>query len=173
MTTSYCLIWDSPSLGGKVPVFISPKNRVAQLNPLALGSLFVASYDSQGYSGGILTRLHTYMGTVVLIASRTLNAQITFPFAVLLLRGSHLCCVLPSTHQGPLCIYLSRGRCPATGLHATMIICHKWINLNAFSSGIKFQYRCMKKYLYNHAVWNGPEVLTAVAMNSTDRKSVV
>jgi hypothetical protein len=32
---------------------------VAQLYPLALGSLFVASYDSQGYGGGILTRLHT------------------------------------------------------------------------------------------------------------------
>jgi hypothetical protein len=27
--------------------------------PWALGSLSVASYDSQGYDGGILTRLHT------------------------------------------------------------------------------------------------------------------
>jgi restriction endonuclease Mrr len=35
------------------------RNRVAQLYPQALGSLFVASYDSQGYGGGILTRLHT------------------------------------------------------------------------------------------------------------------
>jgi hypothetical protein len=26
---------------------------------LALGSLFVASYDSRGYGGGIRTRLHT------------------------------------------------------------------------------------------------------------------
>jgi hypothetical protein len=34
-------------------------NRVAQLYPRALGSLFVASYDSQGYGGGIITRLHT------------------------------------------------------------------------------------------------------------------
>jgi hypothetical protein len=33
---------------------------VAQLYPRALGSLYVVSYDSQGYSGGILTRLHTY-----------------------------------------------------------------------------------------------------------------
>jgi hypothetical protein len=32
---------------------------VAQLYPQALGSLFVASYDSQDYGGGILTRLHT------------------------------------------------------------------------------------------------------------------
>jgi hypothetical protein len=31
---------------------------VAQLYPRALGSLYIASYDSQGYGGGILTRLH-------------------------------------------------------------------------------------------------------------------
>jgi hypothetical protein len=32
---------------------------MTQLYPWALCSLFVASYDSQGYGGGILTRLHT------------------------------------------------------------------------------------------------------------------
>jgi hypothetical protein len=37
----------------KVPAFISPRNRVARLYPQALGSVFVASYDSQGYGGGI------------------------------------------------------------------------------------------------------------------------
>jgi hypothetical protein len=36
-------------------VFISPRNRVAQLYPRALGSLYVISYDSQDYGGGILT----------------------------------------------------------------------------------------------------------------------
>jgi hypothetical protein len=51
-------IRDSPNLEGQVPVFISPRNRVAQLYPQALGSLFVTSYDSQGYGGGIRTRLH-------------------------------------------------------------------------------------------------------------------
>jgi hypothetical protein len=51
-------IRDSPNLEGQVPVFISPRNRVAQLYPPALGSLFVASYDSQGYGGSIRTRLH-------------------------------------------------------------------------------------------------------------------
>jgi hypothetical protein len=35
----YCLIWDSHNLEGQVPVFISPRNRVAQLYPRALGSL--------------------------------------------------------------------------------------------------------------------------------------
>jgi hypothetical protein len=59
MTTSYCLIWDSPNLEGQVPIFISPRNRVVQLYPRALGFLFVASYALQGYGGGILTRLLT------------------------------------------------------------------------------------------------------------------
>jgi hypothetical protein len=52
-------IRDSPNLEGQVPVFISPRKRVVQLYPQALGSLFVASYDSQGYDGGIRPRLHT------------------------------------------------------------------------------------------------------------------
>jgi hypothetical protein len=46
-----------PQPGG--PVFISLRNRVAQLYPRVLGSLFVASYDSQGSGGGIPTRLLT------------------------------------------------------------------------------------------------------------------
>jgi hypothetical protein len=52
-------IWDYPNLEGQVPVFISSRNRVAQLNPQALSSLFLASYDSQGYGGGIRARLNT------------------------------------------------------------------------------------------------------------------
>jgi hypothetical protein len=47
------------ALEGQVPVFISPRKRMAQLYPQTQGSLFVASYDTQGYGGGILTRLHT------------------------------------------------------------------------------------------------------------------
>jgi hypothetical protein len=39
VTIRYYLIWDSPSLEGKVPIFISPRNRVAQLYPRALGWL--------------------------------------------------------------------------------------------------------------------------------------
>jgi hypothetical protein len=45
-----------------VPVFIHPRNRVFQLYPEALSSPFVASYDSQGYGGGIRSRLHTGWG---------------------------------------------------------------------------------------------------------------
>jgi hypothetical protein len=51
--TFYCQIPDSPNLEGQIPVFISPKNRVVQLYPQVFGCLFVASCDSQGYSGCI------------------------------------------------------------------------------------------------------------------------
>jgi hypothetical protein len=50
---------DSPNLEGQVPVFIPSRYRMARLYPQALGSLFVSFYDSQGYGGGIRTRLHT------------------------------------------------------------------------------------------------------------------
>jgi hypothetical protein len=39
-------IRDSPNLEGQVPVFTSSRNSVARLYPQALGSLFVASYDT-------------------------------------------------------------------------------------------------------------------------------
>jgi hypothetical protein len=44
----FVTIFYSPNLEGQVPVFISPRNRVAQLYPQAMGSLFITSYDSQG-----------------------------------------------------------------------------------------------------------------------------
>jgi hypothetical protein len=47
-TIFYCLIWDSPYLKGQVSEFITPKNRVTQLDTRALSSHFVASYDTQG-----------------------------------------------------------------------------------------------------------------------------
>jgi hypothetical protein len=43
VTVLYWLIWDSPNLEGHFPRFISPRNRVAQLYPRALGSLYFAS----------------------------------------------------------------------------------------------------------------------------------
>jgi hypothetical protein len=51
-------IRDSPNLESQVPVFVSSRNRVAQLYSQALGSLFVTSSDSQSYGGGFQTRLH-------------------------------------------------------------------------------------------------------------------
>jgi hypothetical protein len=41
-----------------VSVFMFPSDRMAQFYPQAPGPLFVAFYDSQGYGGGILSRLH-------------------------------------------------------------------------------------------------------------------
>jgi hypothetical protein len=43
-------IRDIPTLEGQVLVFISPRSTVARLCLQALGSLSVASYDSQGYA---------------------------------------------------------------------------------------------------------------------------
>jgi hypothetical protein len=51
----------------QVCVFMSPTDRVAQLYSQALRSLIVAFYDSQGYGGGILTRLHTESISVYII----------------------------------------------------------------------------------------------------------
>jgi hypothetical protein len=61
-------IGDSPNLEGQVPVFISLRKSVARLYPQALSSLFVVSYDSQGYGGGIRSRLHTGLEYGVLSA---------------------------------------------------------------------------------------------------------
>jgi hypothetical protein len=52
VTILYSLICDSPNLEDQVPVFISPRNKVAQIYPRLLGSLYVASYDSKGHGGG-------------------------------------------------------------------------------------------------------------------------
>jgi hypothetical protein len=48
-----------PQPGGPGSRIYILRNRVAQLYLRALGSLFVASYDSQVSGGGILTRLNT------------------------------------------------------------------------------------------------------------------
>jgi hypothetical protein len=52
-------IRDFPNLEGQVPVFISSRNIVAPIYHQALDSLFVSSYDSQGYGGGGWPHLHT------------------------------------------------------------------------------------------------------------------
>jgi hypothetical protein len=67
-----CQIRDSYNLEDQVPVFISPRKRVAPLDPQALGSLFFASYDSQGYSGDIRPCLHTGQYYIVILLKGTL-----------------------------------------------------------------------------------------------------
>jgi hypothetical protein len=51
-------IQDFANLEGQVPLFISLRNSVAQSYTQALGSLFVASYNSLGFGGGIRPCLH-------------------------------------------------------------------------------------------------------------------
>jgi hypothetical protein len=64
-------IRDSPNLECQVPIFMSLRKRVAQLYPQALGSPFVTSYDTQGYGGGIRTRLHAGQLVLVIFPART------------------------------------------------------------------------------------------------------
>jgi hypothetical protein len=45
---------------------MSPRDMVAKLYSEAVGSLFVALYDSQGYGESILTHLHTGVCSVIL-----------------------------------------------------------------------------------------------------------
>jgi hypothetical protein len=61
LVTTFTLyqIRHSLNLEGQVLVFISPRYKLAQLYPQTLGSLYVASYDSQCYGGGIRNRIHT------------------------------------------------------------------------------------------------------------------
>jgi hypothetical protein len=62
-------IRDSSNLEGQVPIFIFPRNRVAQLYAQTLGSLFVASYDSQGCGGGVRPRLHAGSWRLLLLST--------------------------------------------------------------------------------------------------------
>jgi hypothetical protein len=55
----YCLIWDSPNLEGQAPVFISPRNRVAQLYPGHWVPFLSPLTTRRDYGGCILTSLHT------------------------------------------------------------------------------------------------------------------
>jgi hypothetical protein len=115
---------DSPNLEGHVPVFISPRNRAAQLYPQAVGSRFFASYDSQGYVGGIRTRLHTgSLFTTRLVSSLyKLGADNTSivvgVFTDPLLRNGLRACMLPALPSNDRCLH---SHCLATGLYATIL----------------------------------------------------
>jgi hypothetical protein len=106
----------SPNLEGQVPVFIYPKNRVVQLHPQALGSLFGPSYDSLGYSGNIRPRLHTVAPIVFLITPLQNRVENT---ALLLLRLDSLLrkrFYRAVAQKRPWHIRQSRGRCITTAL---------------------------------------------------------
>jgi hypothetical protein len=60
MTIFYCLRLQTPSTWrARSPYLYPPGTGWHGFTPRALGSLFVASYDSQGYGGSIRPRPHT------------------------------------------------------------------------------------------------------------------
>jgi hypothetical protein len=89
-------------------------------------SLFVASYDSQGYSGGIQPRLHTGWSPP--------DSQIT----VLVITSWHG----PRRKYGSS-LSLSRDRCPATGLHDT--ICTLYQSLRDITISWPVAERCVSR----------------------------
>jgi hypothetical protein len=52
-----CIRFETPPTWRARSPYLSPRNRVAQLYPQVLGSLFVVSYDSRSYGGYIRTHL--------------------------------------------------------------------------------------------------------------------
>jgi hypothetical protein len=51
-------VWDSCNLEGLVPIFYVPQEQGGLICTQVQGSIFVTSYNSQGYGGGIQTCLH-------------------------------------------------------------------------------------------------------------------
>jgi hypothetical protein len=78
---------DSPNLDGQVLVVTSDRNRVAQLYHQALGSLFVAFYDSQGCGGGIRTCLTRTTSRLYIALARIPQKTYLQLLRVLSLRG--------------------------------------------------------------------------------------
>jgi hypothetical protein len=128
MTISYCLKFETPPTWWDR--FRSPRNRVAQLYPQASGSLFVASYDSQGYGGGIRTRLHAVTTSPRYIAPER-TAQRTSIIACFVVTGKqhvHSCslatAVIAVTWQW---VYMS---------HYIGVCTHQWVS-GVLSPGLK------------------------------------
>jgi hypothetical protein len=59
-SSPYCLRFETPpTWRARSPYLYPPGRRWLSYNPQALSSLFVVSFDSQGYGGDVGTRLHT------------------------------------------------------------------------------------------------------------------
>jgi hypothetical protein len=135
-------IRDSPNLEGQVLVFLSPRNRVARLYPQALGSLFVASYDSQSYCGGIRTRFHTgslnlLLQTVLFITHRhglhrkhPVSNSKSIVACVFISAGR----CLPSRCSETVVVYMPRSHCKATVVHTTVLSATSRFEANKIST---------------------------------------
>jgi hypothetical protein len=70
-----------PQPGGPGPHIYIPQEQGGPVIPPGTGFRFVASYDSQGCGGGILTRLHT--GAQIYIVSRSINTSVCLVTTIL------------------------------------------------------------------------------------------
>jgi hypothetical protein len=94
-------IRDSPNLDGQVPIFISPRNRVARLYPQALGVPFCRlPYDSQGYGWSIRHRspLTTQL-RLDPIENTGCSSSLLFSVYLVLQKPSVMCCLVDVAQQ--------------------------------------------------------------------------
>jgi hypothetical protein len=98
-----------PNMEAQVPIFISPRNRMVRLYSRALGSLVIASYDSQGYSRCFLTGLHTghsqltlTTGPRYIVQARTAQKTSLSTILCSLLAGETMCSQSCSLARVPL-----------------------------------------------------------------------
>jgi hypothetical protein len=127
-----------PQLGEPGTAFISPRNRVAQLYPRALGSRFVTSYDSQGYGGGVRSQSQSYIMTSSQSASLSwCQAPIWDPRPVvpllssIIFRQLRVCwCGAPSLTRSRVCTFQFLPgvtssavlRCESRGTHEHILL---------------------------------------------------
>jgi hypothetical protein len=95
---------DSPNQDGQVPVFISLRNRVAQLCPRHWVPFSSPPYDSQDYGGGIRTRLHAGL-------SRNVSWSLLYSFGTDRTENtaSIIACLLRRSHDGCWAIAVQRS----------------------------------------------------------------
>jgi hypothetical protein len=110
MTTFYCLKFEtSPTWRARSPPYLHPPGNGWSgytSKHQTLGSLFVASYDSQGYGGGIRPRLHTGKLLYDDRKSVRVGPNIKHRFQQFL-----SCCVGYLFPRKPVCHVLFIGRC--------------------------------------------------------------
>jgi hypothetical protein len=109
-----------PKPGGPGPrIYIPPEQDGPVIYPLALGSIFVASYDSQSYGGCIGTRFHAGMTTFP-VGLRSIASAQTFPAVPVLF---HVDLIAAETCLPCRClaIAVSFSNIPPFSLHVTIL----------------------------------------------------
>jgi hypothetical protein len=109
VTIFYSLIRESSAL-----LCIPSRDRVGQLSPQALCSIFVASYDSQIYGGHILFRLHMRPRQLFLFiypqhGPQRIQQQQLFCFRAMILSLREMFIAPSSSNEGFLQAFLNKG----------------------------------------------------------------